>query len=304
MSDMNTGKAKVLIVDDDAMIVELMAQSLSDYFDISFALTAKDALTIAASHPQPDLILLDVILPDMKGDDVCRILKSKSETYNIPVIFVTSKSEVKDKTRGFELGAVDFVTKPIELPVLKARVKTHINLKRYVEKLEELSLTDPLTDLANKRQYANTLDNEWSRACRAQEQLSLMIIDVDDFKKFNDNYGHGAGDDCLMFIAATLRCCVSRAADLVARVGGEEFAVLMPGTDEAGAKAIASSILQKLMEKHYPHQYSSVAEHVTVSIGIATLTPSEKHPAQALFDKADEALYRAKEKGKNQYQCR
>lgn len=294
-------KPKVLIVDDDVLTVELIAQSLGASFDISFALNAADGLSLA-KDVSPDIILLDVMLPDMKGYDVCKLLKSQSETYRIPVIFVTSRSEISDKTKGFALGAVDFVTKPIELPVLKARIKTHVRLKRNLETLEELSLTDPLTDLANKRHYKDALANEWKRASRARTPLSLMVVDVDDFKKFNDNYGHGLGDECLVYVTSVLKEYASRASDIVARIGGEEFAVLMPDTDEAGAQAIAESILCKLKDDKYKHEFSSVTEYLTVSIGIATHTPSIDTPEHELFSQADKALYKAKTNGKNQFQ--
>jgi diguanylate cyclase (GGDEF)-like protein len=194
---------------------------------------------------------------------------------------------------------VDYITKPIRAPIVKARVDTHVRLKRYRDKLERMSWIDGLTGLANRRRFDEALAREWERTRRDEAPLSVILMDVDHFKGFNDNYGHQAGDDCLQEVARALADTVSRPADLVARYGGEEFVCLLPGTDCAGAEQLAEGIRAAVADLGIRHEHSSAADHVTLSLGVACTVPDGERRPQELSQQADENLYTAKESGRN-----
>ena len=193
-----------------------------------FATNGKEALRIAGSDRPPDLILLDVMMPQLDGYEICRRLKSEESTQNIPVIFVTVRDAVEDEARGLELGAIDYVTKPFNMPIVRARVRNHIELKRRGDDLEALSCLDGLTSIPNRRRFDEVLALEWRRSLRAETWLSLMMMDIDQFKAYNDHYGHPAGDSCIKQVARAIAGCLTRAGDFVARYGGEEFCAVLP----------------------------------------------------------------------------
>jgi diguanylate cyclase (GGDEF)-like protein len=296
---MQMPKQTILIVDDTPTNIEILCQALNGEYEILFATNGEDALNIAFDQ-SPDLILLDVIMPEMDGYQVCARLKQDTRTRDIPIIFVTAMEQEEDETKGLHVGAIDYLTKPIRPPIVKARVRNHLELKRYRDFLENLSATDGLTGIFNRRRFDEALDREWRRARRSQTPLSLILTDIDLFKAYNDNYGHLAGDDCLRQLARTLSECLSRPTDLVSRYGGEEFACLLPDTDAAGAVQIANQIQGKMQHLNIPHGYSTVADHVTLSLGVATLIPRAGQPLFDLIRRADELLYAAKRNGRNQ----
>ena len=286
----------VLIVDDDITTIKLMADSLTSEFNVSFATSALTGIELAQKVPQPDVILLDVLMPDIDGYELCRQLKQEPSTQHIPVIFVTSLSDASEQELGFGIGAVDYIAKPIQVPLLKARVRTQAKLRKYICQLESLATTDPLTSCANRRRYEEVLDTEWKLAIRNQTPISMLMIDVDDFKAYNDNYGHGKGDECLIAIGKMLTKSLSRPTDIVARYGGEEFAIIMPNTDNEGAVYLAKKILATLKELKIEHAYSSVENFVTLSIGVASITNATiSKQKDCLANQADKALYKAKE---------
>jgi diguanylate cyclase (GGDEF)-like protein len=206
---------------------------------------------------------------------------------------------VADQARGFSLGAVDYIPKPFELPLVIARVRTHLNLKLRTDLLEAQASIDALTGIANRRRFDEALRTEWRRAARNIMPLSLLIFDVDHFKNYNDQYGHGAGDDCLRHIGEALQRAELRPGDFVARYGGEEFAVILPSCHSAGARAIAERIRGVIEGLQIRHEHSSCASVVTVSIGCATQKPAQGGDVSGLFLAADMALYRAKQEGRN-----
>lgn len=294
-------KTSVLIIDDDLNTIKLIAESLKQDFDIQFATSGDLGLKIA-SKSQPDLILLDVKLPDIQGYEVIKRLKQNPSTQDIPVMFESSLASIKEQELGFTLGAVDYITKPIEIPLLRVRIKAHAKLRQQARALEKLVATDSLTGLANRRKFDASLENEFCRSKRDGSSLCLLMIDVDYFKHYNDNYGHGKGDECLIRLSQLLLDRVHRPADLVARVGGEEFAILMPNTEIEGAINIAETIKANLRHANIEHKHSECADHVTVSIGIAQQTNDlEVFTNKDLYNDADRALYSAKEQGRNQY---
>lgn len=297
---MNT--PSILIVDDMPANLQLLAEALNPDYRIRVANQGSKALDIARSETPPDLILLDIMMPDLDGYQVCQQLKNDERTSTIPVIFVTAKSSVDDEAYGLSLGAVDYITKPFHLPVVRARVKTHVNLKLKTDLLEQLALIDGLTYVPNRRRFDQALEQEWARACRERQPLALAMLDVDHFKAYNDHYGHGAGDDCLREVAKTLKDALQRPGDLVARYGGEEFALLMPNTETSGGCMIAERARRAVAEAAVPHAYSSAAAHVTISVGVAALHPRQGD-AQPLLEAADQALYQAKQTGRNRCHC-
>ena len=299
-----TTPASILVVDDDPILIRLLARMLSPLGYVQFATNGEEALELLRAEP-PDVVLLDAEMPGMSGAALCRTLKQHEELEDIPVIFVTNNRHPEFEVSCFELGAVDFVHKPVHAPVLRARLQTHIRLKQLSDRLRRTATLDPLTEIANRRVFEETLDCEWKRAQRHHQPLSLMLIDIDHFKAFNDHYGHPAGDTCLKQFASTLRKLTARASDRVARYGGEEFALLLPGTHATGATTVAQRLLALLEDAAIPHGHSPVAHYVTASIGISTFAPNGEplacsiNGAQALVLAADKALYDAKQSGRS-----
>ena len=290
----------VLIVDDVPTNIKLLANALRHEYRVKVASRGEDALQGARLEPQPDLILLDVMMPEMDGYEVCRRLKSNPVTEFIPVIFVTARDTDEDQELGFNLGCVDYITKPFSLPIVKARIRTHLRLKRQTDALEKLSHIDQLTGLANRRQLVTTFAMEFKRAAREGMPLSVLIIDIDHFKDFNDHYGHGAGDVCLRQVAASLMNSLSRPGDLVTRYGGEEFVVILPATRSADAYALGERLRENILQLEIPHAFSTAASVVSVSIGGVTAdTLNDADSPDGLLERADKMLYRAKETGRN-----
>jgi len=294
-------KPIILVVDDAPVNVKVLTAALRQDYIIKVAVNGLDALASAKSEPYPDLILLDVMMPEMDGYEVLRLLKENPATSRIPVIFVTAKASAIDEEAGLNLGAIDYITKPISIPVTRARVRNHVALKLQADLLEELSLIDPLTQIPNRRQMDENLENEWKKALRSGKPLSILMIDIDYFKGYNDHYGHGAGDECLCRVAEALSNGVSRSGDMVARYGGEEFAVILPETDLQSALLIAERLRQLVLGLNLPHAASRLEMRVTVSIGCATMDSATGiTKAAELLQKADSMLYQAKKMGRNQ----
>lgn len=231
---------------------------------------------------------------------MCKQLKSDTKTSGIPIIFVTALTEVSDEEKGLNLGAVDYITKPFHLPIVKARVRNHMSLKLKTDLLEELSHVDGLTHIANRRHFNEVLDKEARRILRLSQPISLIMLDIDFFKPFNDNYGHGLGDECLTQVAKALRSVIKRPGDLLARYGGEEFAVILPETPEQGAYKVGEDLRAAVEAMRFTHQYSEVADHVTISVGVASNEHDQGECMQTLLQRADQALYQAKKAGRNQ----
>lgn len=292
-------KPTVLIVDDEATNIEILAKHLSADYRVLFT-TDSNKVTELAELKEPDIILLDVIMPGLDGYDVCRHLKNHPTTRDIPVIFVTAMGESHFEAIGFEAGGVDYITKPIKPFLLRARVKTHVDLKIKSDFLRRLATLDGLTGIPNRRRMDEFLRQEWRRGVRqSADYLSLMLIDVDYFKKFNDRYGHQAGDNCLQQIATTLANTLERGADLVARYGGEEFVCILPETPLQGAIHTAERIQHNIAALQIPHQISDVNDFVTLSIGLVATIPQKGVEPETLLAAADEQLYKAKHQGRN-----
>lgn len=288
----------ILVVDDIPSNIHVLSRILRDDYEIYFATNGQTALELIQSR-MPDLVLLDIMMPEMDGYEVCARIKADPATANIPVIFISAKSEVEDETQGLEVGAIDFITKPISPPIVKARVRNHLLMKRQADFLRDLSFRDGLTGIANRRRFNQALDYEWRRCERGHTEMSLILLDVDHFKNFNDHYGHQAGDECLRIVAQTLAEQVMRAGDLVARFGGEEFACLLLDIGHEQAMLVAERLREAVAGCNLPHARSTVAPHVTVSLGVATTMPSREAGPATLVESADQLLYEAKRCGRN-----
>ncbi len=294
-----SARATILIVDDMPINIKFLGEALKADYHVRFATSGKKGLEIAHSPKPPDLILLDIVMPGLNGYEVCQRLKANPQTFNIPVIFITSMNQEEDETKGLACGAVDYITKPFSVPIVKMRIKTHLELKRHRDALEKLCMVDGLTGIYNRRRFDEYLTVEWKRAERDGSFLSLSMIDIDFFKIYNDTYGHQIGDDCLKQVASILAASVKRPADLVARYGGEEFAGVLPGTDMRGAAFVCENMRMKLTEAQIPHLHSPVTPYVTISQGAACIQPAHGNSPAYLLQMADKALYLAKKEGRN-----
>ena len=295
--DSTHGKPKLLVVDDQAINIQVLYRCFAGDYQVFMATDGEQALKICSNNP-PDLILLDVVMPGLDGFEVCKRLKADVTTSHIPVIFVTSHTDPAQETHGLNVGAVDFIAKPVNPDVVRARVKTHLTLKFQSDLLRKLVFLDGLTGVFNRRYFDQQLSTEWARATRNQSPLSLILLDVDFFKLFNDRYGHQAGDDALRTVSNALKTCLRRPADLVARYGGEEFACVLPETSYDDALQLAHELERRVRELALPHQSSSVAEVLTISVGLATRAGNTDGDVRDLVGLADNLLYKAKHTGR------
>jgi diguanylate cyclase (GGDEF)-like protein len=309
-------RANLLIVDDDVTVIHVLAKALAGIGSVRYALNGADALRLAESDP-PDVVLLDAHMPGMSGFEVLEAMRSRPALEDVPAIVITSHSSQEMEEEGLAKGAADFIAKPFHPAIVAARVRTQLRLKRALDRLRQMSSTDALTGVANRRALDETLLKDCKRARRSNTPLSVILLDVDHFKSFNDTYGHGAGDEALIAVTKAMLEACNRPADLVARYGGEEFTVVLPGTDESGALAVATKLMQRVNDKKIPHSGSSYGL-LTVSIGIASFAPNAPERdestellrdnaaiptahqvASALLKIADQALCVAKQTGRS-----
>jgi len=287
----------LLVVDDQPINIQALYRIFAPDHRVLMATSGAKALALCREDP-PDLVLLDVEMPELDGYEVCARLKADEATRNIPVIFVTSHTDADEETRGLELGATDFIAKPVNPAVVRARVKTHLTLKAQSDLLRQMVFLDGLTGVANRRCFDERLDVEWRRAARSASPLALLMLDVDHFKRFNDCYGHQMGDECLRQVAAAIKGSLVRPGDVVARYGGEEFACILPATDFEGALAVGAGIEQAVRGLQIPHAQSDVSDVVTLSIGVSMGLPERDGDPARLLALADAQLYRAKHGGR------
>jgi len=284
-------KPIILIVDDEPTNIQVLAGCLKDQYQIKVATSGEQCLQLINDQLRPDLILLDIQMPNMSGYEVCRRLKTDANVPDIPVIFVTARNEEHDEEKGLNLGAVDYITKPVSPVIVNARVQTHVTLKQQRDILEKMALHDKLTGLYNRYYLLEEANHKVSQAMRHKYDLSLLMLDIDYFKTINDEYGHPAGDEVLKAVGKLLKE-LGRTEDITARFGGEEFVVVLDHCDAMNAEAKAEIIRQKI-EASKPEGIN-----VTVSIGVAQLKAGEESFSD-LLKRADIALYLAKEQGRN-----
>ncbi len=288
---------KILIVDDSLLQATQLKTILDDEYEVTVAQTAEDGLS-RANNGDFSLILLDVVMPVMDGFTFLKKLQEEIVTQNIPVILITSLSGVSDERRGLILGAVDYITKPFDSLIVKARVNTHVKLYRYRRQIEQQSMTDQLTGIANRRWYEQCSATKWGEAMRLHVPLSICMFDIDRFKVYNDTFGHPAGDKVIAAVAQTAASHLQRSTDFLARYGGEEFVVLSMGDPSDKIFGHLKKIRQEVENLHIPHD-PSVAQWVTISIGGVTVIPEKKDSYDLYLKIADTMLYDAKKNGRN-----
>lgn len=316
MSSLNLSSSEaplILIVEDDRMMrTQVRVAMQKAGYKVIEAGNGEQGL-IAYNQQKPDLVLLDAMMPVMDGFTCCTKLDELGETYPAPVLMITGLEDKKSVDRAFEVGASDYVTKPIHWPVLQQRVKRLIESHRAMvglqelakqlemanKQLQELASLDGLTGVANRRRFDEYLDLEWRRLAREKLPLSLILGDIDCFKLYNDAYGHQAGDECLKQVAQILKETIKRPADLVARYGGEEFAIILPNTDLTGAVWVAKTINAKVKARAIEHPASPINEYVTISLGVASAIPDTDLLEETLIAMADRGLYQAKLEGRD-----
>jgi diguanylate cyclase (GGDEF)-like protein len=290
-------KPKLLLVDDQRVNILVLYELFRDECEIFMAMDGEQALQSCRTI-LPDLVLLDVHMDGLDGHEVCRRLKDDPETRDIPIIFVTAQGEEQDEVRGFELGAVDFIVKPINPVIVKARVNTHLTLKQQTDILRSFALLDGLTGVANRRKFDEELALDWRQCQREQAPLSVILIDVDHFKRYNDRYGHLQGDAGLQAVAKALGSAIRRPYDLLARYGGEEFACVLPNTNLIDAVKIAECMQAAVRALKLEHLDSAVDQVLTVSLGVATIVPTAGTTSATVVAEADRQLYQAKQAGR------
>lgn len=288
---------KILIVDDSLLQATALKNILPEDYHVEICQSGEEAIKLAGST-LPALILLDIIMSGLNGFETLVKLKEQASTQNIPVILITSLSDVGNEEKGLSMGAVDYIVKPFNPSIVRARVHTHIQLYSYRKAFETLAMIDGLTGIPNRRYYDDHSMSEWFRAKRDQQPLSIGLMDVDLFKQYNDIYGHPKGDQALIHLAHSVTSQMRRASDFAARYGGEEFVFLLPNTPSNHASHIARRICQGIEALQIPHKASPVGV-LTVSIGGITVIPSNSQDYSVFFQTVDDMLYSAKKSGRN-----
>ncbi|MCL2125498.1 MAG: diguanylate cyclase [Oscillospiraceae bacterium] len=294
-------KNSVLVIDDEKSNLLYLNHILSPEYNIMMANDAKKGIEMAIAH-NPDLILLDILMPEMDGYETLALLKKTDETSNIPVIFITGLDSREDEEIGLVSGAEDYITKPFSATIVNIRVRNQIKIINQMRAIQRLSTIDQLTEIANKRSFNSQLSMEWRRAARNKAPISVLMIDVDKFKNYNDRHGHLQGDIALKTVAMVLKEALKRPADFAARWGGEEFAILLPSTDMEGALTIAEQTRENVEKTTIP-RIDGKTSRVTISIGVNTQIPSQNDSMDDFIYNADMALYTAKNTGRNRV-CR
>lgn len=313
-------KGNILLIDDLPENLKLLTELLSNLgYTVRSAISGSRALK-SARVKLPDIVLLDIQMPEMDGYQVCQGFKADPDLCDIPILFISALDETFDKLKAFQVGGVDYITKPFQLEEVVARLETHLTIQRQKKqlqdeiakrkqtelilqeanrKLELMANLDGLTQIANRRCFDSHLNREWQRHQREQNPLALILIDIDYFKRYNDSYGHQGGDDCLIRVAKAIAQVPKRSTDLTARYGGEEFVVVLCNTDKEGALKIAAEIQTAIANLAIAHQSSDVHNYVTLSMGIVSLIPTIEKSVETLIAFADQSLYVAKEQGRN-----
>ena len=296
---------QILVVDDSKTQRVVIRQYLTPLgCEVVLCESGEDALFLV-SDQVPDLIILDVEMPGLSGFDTCKALRGLLQEHWVPIIYLTARTEPKDIVEGLSVGGDTYISKPVQEEVLSAIVKAMLRVSSIQselmsanQKLDEVAHYDVLTQVMNRRGYEDMFNRLWRDHQRKKSPLTIMLMDIDYFKKYNDNYGHIQGDQCLRQVAQTLKSVLKRPIDILARYGGEEFVVLLPGTDQEGAMNVAGRFIKAMQQANLPHEYSDTQPYVTVSIGLAQVRFDSEDQKKTL-ERADLALYQAKESGRN-----
>ncbi len=296
---------QIMVVDDSRTQRYVINQYLAQLdCEVISCESGEDAL-FKVSEKVPDLIILDVEMPGLSGFETCKALRGLLQDHWVPIIYLTARTEPKDIVEGLNVGGDTYISKPVHEDVLSAIAKAMLKvssiqaeLMKANQKLDEVAHYDVLTQVMNRRGYEDMFERLWKDHHRKKAPLTIMIMDIDHFKKYNDNYGHIQGDQCLRQVAQTLKSALKRPIDILARYGGEEFVVLLPGTDEEGAQIVANRFIQAMQKAKIAHEFSDTQPYVTVSIGLSQVRFGQETRKEVL-QRADKALYEAKESGRN-----
>jgi len=294
---MDDKKNSVLIIDDQETTITVLTNILNNEYIIYSAVNGRSGI-LAANKYLPDVILLDVLMFDMDGFEVIKELKSSDDTKDIPVIFITTLVNYADEEKGLALGAVDYITKPFSPAIVRLRLRNQIKIITHMHTIEKYGMFDQLTEIPNRRSFDMQIKKEWARANREKTKFSILMIDLDNFKKYNDSYGHLQGDKALKAVVNAFLSVLKRPGDFAARWGGEEFVILLPCTDSKGASEIAEQIRAKVENTIIPLD-ENVNTIITVSIGVNTKVYGQVSSISEFSDNADKALYSAKKNGRN-----
>lgn len=292
-------KFNILVVDDEKANLIMLNKILSPKYSVFTARTGEEVLE-RVKNIQPDLILLDIMLPGISGFDVLHHLKESPETRAIPVIIISGLNSEVDEEKGLLMGAVDYIIKPFKTAIILARVNTHLQIVRHMRMIERLGMVDPLTDIPNRRCFDDRISIEWRRSLRTGTSLSLLMIDVDKFKDYNDTWGHPQGDKLLKSISRVLASSARRPGDLASRIGGEEFCVLLPDANIDAAVRVAEDIRAQIERLRIPTADGVTITTITVSIGVCSCFPDKDMSIADFISETDKKLYRAKTLGRNQ----
>ena len=288
----------ILIIDDNPIVIRVLMSLVEGQATVYFAKHGEDGIKMAKKI-QPAVILLDLEMPGMNGLDVCRALKLDPDTHDSAILIVTSHHDENTEIAALEAGAVDFIAKPVNGPVVKARVLTHLTLQRQSSMLRHLAHQDGLTGLYNRRYFDSALETECRRHRRQNLDLGLAFIDIDHFKRYNDHYGHIMGDDTLKAVAQALSGAARRPGEVVARYGGEEFAIIVPDATLEQMVTLGQRLCQRVQELAIAHAHSPTSGVVTISVGLMSRVPADHNEPSQMLIAADTALYKAKSNGRN-----
>ncbi|MCL2222632.1 MAG: diguanylate cyclase [Oscillospiraceae bacterium] len=296
---MSEQKNSVLIIDDELENIKALRFILGKDYTVYAERVSKNAPD-TVKRLLPDIVLLDVIMPDIDGFEIIGHLKAEKTTKDIPVIFVTGRTDSDDEVKGFSLGAVDYINKPFSAPVVKMRIAHQMRIINQMREIQNLSATDTLTGIGNRRFFNTLINQEWEGAKRQQAYICFILFDIDNFKIFNDTYGHISGDKALKAVSEVITSSLTRATDKAARWGGEEFAIVLPNTPLDGAWRVAENIREAIEKMEIRLDDGNVVG-VTVSGGIRCIIPDRagEYSLEDMFTDADEAMYKAKRSGKN-----
>lgn len=288
-------KPLILIVEDNSVNGKLCERLLNkNGYDTAICTDGESAIEFVNKN-SPDLILLDIVMPGIDGYEFCQVMKNDPKVKETPIIFLSAMNDEKSIIKGFENGGVDYITKPFRHQELLARTRTHVELKRTKEKLLRMAITDELTGLVNRRYFMGRLLYEYERTKRYDTIFTVLMIDLDFFKRINDTYGHNTGDIVLRTVSDSMKLSL-RLSDILGRVGGEEFAVILPETDISAAMLIGERLKKRVEDLEIPHRDGTIK--ITISIG-ASPSSRDDLSIDDILQRSDSALYRAKENGRN-----
>lgn len=298
---------QILVVDDNRLIRDMVSAIIVNEGYTPFAADGATAALSCIEAHEIDLILMDVEMPDVDGFALTRKIREQLGKQWIPIIFLSGQTDDQHLAKGIDAGGDDYLTKPVNSVILSAKIRAMSRIAQMKAALDEanqqllkLTQVDPLTEAINRRGMDETLQRAWRINQRERSELSIILLDIDHFKSYNDHYGHQQGDECLKQFSQVVKSQLHRPADMLARYGGEEFMIIMPDTPIEGAKVIAAKTIRALEDAQIPHEFSATCGHVTASLGVTSSRFGASN-IEALIEQADQSLYAAKERGRNRF---